>query len=63
MFMVGWWVGLRSAVIVWLVYAVIDLAILLASGLTLRGGVLVALSLFTKLGSAYVGALVASWRA
>jgi hypothetical protein len=62
MFLVGWSVGMRSAVIVWLVYAVIDLAILLASGLTLRIGVLVALSLLTKLGSAYLGALVASWR-
>ncbi len=63
MFLVGWSVGLRPALIVWLVYTVIDLAVLLASGPTLGMGTLVALSLLTKLGSAYLGALVASWRA
>jgi hypothetical protein len=63
MFLVGWSVSMRPAVIVWLVYTVIDLAILLASGLTLRIGALFALSFLTKLGSAYLGALVASWRA
>ena len=45
MFLVGWWVGLRSALVVWLVYAVIDVAILLASGMTARIGVLAALLL------------------
>ena len=63
MFLVGWSVGMRPAIIVWLVYAVIDLAILLASGPTLRIGALFTLSFLTKLGSAYLGALVASWRA
>ena len=63
LFLVGWSVSMRPAVIVWLVYAVIDLAIVLASGLTLRIGALVAVSLLTKLGSAYLGVLVASWRA
>ena len=63
MFLVGWWVGMRPAIIVWLVYTVIDLAIFLASGPTLRMGALVAVSLLTKLVSAYLGALVASWRA
>ena len=56
MFLVGWWVGMRPAIIVWLVYAVIDVAVLAASGLTLRISVLAAVSLFTKLGSAYLGA-------
>src|SRR6476659_8149709 len=50
MFLTGWWVsgfwdvghGVRSAIIVWLAYAVIDLAILAASGMTARIGVLVA---------------------
>ena len=60
MFLVGWWVGLREAVILWLVYTVIDLAIVLASGPTLRIGALVAVSLLTKLGAACLGALVAS---
>jgi hypothetical protein len=63
MFLVGWSVSMRPALIVWLVYTVIDLAILLASGLTLRISALFALSFLTKLGSAYLGALVASWRA
>jgi hypothetical protein len=66
MFLVGWSVSLPPAVIVWLAYLVIDLAVLLASGasgLTLGIGALVALSLLTKLGSAYLGALVASRRA
>ena len=61
MFLVGWSVGWRSAIIVWLAYTVIDLAIVVASGMTLRIGALVALSCLTKLGSAYLGALVASW--
>ena len=63
MFLVGWSVSMRPALVVWLVYAVIDLTIVLASGPTLRIGVFVALSLLTKLGAAYLGALVASGRA
>lgn len=67
MFLAGWWVGgfwdvglgVPSAIIVWLAYAVIDLAILIASGMTVRIGVLVAVSLLTKLAAVYVGALVA----
>src|SRR5688572_27320952 len=57
MFLVGWWLGMRPAFVVWLVYAVVDVAILAASGLTLRIGVLAAVSLLTKLVSAYLGAL------
>ena len=63
MFLVGWKLGVPSALIVWLTYAVIDLAIVAASGLTLRIGVLVGVSLLTKLVSAWLGALVAGWRA
>jgi hypothetical protein len=63
MFLVGWWLGVRSAVIVWLVYAVIDVAVLLAVGLTLKIGVFAAVSIVIKLVSAYLGGLVASWRA
>jgi hypothetical protein len=66
MFFAGVWVGgwdvtlaVPSALIVWLTYAVIDLAILASSGLTLRIGVLVAMSLLTKLAAVYYGALVA----
>ena len=57
MFLVGWWVGVRPAMVVWLVYAVIDVAIVAASGPTPRMGALVAVSLLTKLASAYLGAL------
>jgi len=63
MFMVGWWVGTWPAIVVWLVYGVVDVAALAASGATLKMGALVALSLFTKLVSAYLGALAAGWRA
>ena len=63
MFLVGWWVGLRPALLVWLVYALVDVTVLAASGLTLRIGVLVAVSLLTKLASACLGGLAVSWRA
>ena len=63
MFLVGWFVGLQPAVIVWLVYAVVDVVVLAVSGVTLRSGALVAVSLLTKLVSAYLGALAASGRA
>jgi len=68
MFLAGWWVGgwwqgesaVRSALIVWLVYAVIDVAIILASGVTSRMAILVAVSILTKLASVYAGALFAN---
>ena len=67
MFVAGLWVGgfwdakwaVLSALIIWLTYAVIDLAMVAMSGLTLRIGVLVAISLLTKLAAVYCGALVA----
>ena len=63
MFAVGLWV--ESPLIVWLAYAVIDLAIvavsgLTASALTVRFGVLVAISLLTKLAAAYCGYMLAA---
>jgi hypothetical protein len=63
MFLVGWWVGMRPAMFVWLVYALVDVAVLAASGPTWRSGAVVAVSLLTKLVSAYLGALVAGGRA
>ena len=71
MFLAGWWVGgwwegdlaVKAALIVWLAYALIDLAILLAAGMTARSAVLVAVSLATKLAAVYVGALVGGRRA
>jgi hypothetical protein len=67
MFLAGWWVagrweaglGVRSAIIVWLVYVIIDLAVLAPSGMTRRIGVLFTISFLTKLAAAYLGALVA----
>jgi hypothetical protein len=49
--------------VVWLVYILFDLAALAAYGPTLRAGVFVAISILTKLVSAYSGAIAASWRA
>jgi hypothetical protein len=63
MFLVGWWVGMRPAILVWLVYTFVDLAVLAVSGPTLRIGALVAVSLLTKLVSAYLGALAGGSRA
>jgi hypothetical protein len=71
MFLVGVWVagfwdmtlGVQSALIVWLTYAVIDLAILAAAGVSFRIGVLAAVSVLTKLAAVYCGALVSGWRA
>jgi hypothetical protein len=68
MFLAGWWVGgwgqgefaVKSALVVWLAYAVIDFAIVLAAGMTSRVAVLVAVSHLTKLASIYFGALVAN---
>lgn len=57
MFLVGWWVGTWPAVVVWLVYALVDLAVFAASGQASRIGALVAVSLLTKLVAAYLGAL------
>ena len=62
MFLVGWWVGMKPALVVWLVYAVIDLAVFSMTGPTLRMGALVAVSLITKLASAWFGALAAGPR-
>jgi hypothetical protein len=56
MFLVGWWVGLRAGIVVWLIYACIDVAVLAASGLTWRMSALVVVSLLTKLLSVVVGA-------
>jgi hypothetical protein len=62
MFLVGWWVGMRSAIVVWLVYTFIDVAVLASSGPTWRIGALVAVSLLTKLVAAYLGALADNLR-
>lgn len=68
MFLAGWWVGgwwqgefaVKSALVIWLTYAVIDVAIVLAAGVTSRMAILVAVSMLTKLAAVYLGALFAN---
>ena len=59
----GWWQGqfaVKSALVVWLVYAVIDIAIVVAAGAASQIGLLVAVSVVTKLASVYAGARFAN---
>ena len=61
----GWWEGkfaLESALVVWFVYVLIDVAALMAAGFTSRMAVLVAISLITKLAAIYVGAVIVGRR-
>ena len=68
MFLAGWWISgwwdgehpIRSAVVVWLAYAVIDFSILLAAGLTSRIALLFVFSFITKLAAVVLGAIVGS---
>ena len=52
--------GVKSAISVWIVYALIDVTALIASGLTFWIAGLMTISLITKLISAYFGGLSAS---
>jgi hypothetical protein len=63
MFLVGRWVGMRSVILVWLVYTLVNFAFLAGSGLTLRLEVFFVVTVLTQFVSAYLGALAASWRA
>jgi len=71
MFLAGWWVGgwwegsfaVRAALVVWLAYALIDVAVLVAAGVTTKVAVLSAVSLLTKLAAVYVAALARITRA
>ncbi|MFO0810150.1 MAG: hypothetical protein U0746_16135 [Gemmataceae bacterium] len=64
MFLAGWWVGRRwesefavkAALTVWLTYVLIDIAVLLAAGMTTRIAVLFTASFATKLAAVYLGA-------
>lgn len=58
----GWWqgqLGIKAALVIWLAYAIVDLGILLAVGMTAKIAGLCAVSLLTKLAAVYAGALVA----
>jgi hypothetical protein len=71
MFLAGWWVAgwwegafaITAALLIWLSYALIDIGVLLAAGMTPKIAVLCAASLLTKLAAVYLGALVAGRRA
>jgi hypothetical protein len=68
MFLAGWWVGgwwqgqfaVKGAVIIWLTYTAIDVAILVAAGTTLSVALLAAVSIATKLAAVYLGAVFAN---
>ncbi len=72
MFLMCWWVGswwgadfaIKAAILVWLVYAVIDVVVVVAAGISSkvppRMFVLTAVSLITKLGASYLGGIVSS---
>lgn len=67
MFLAGLWVagwdggqaGVKAALTVWLAYAVIDIAVLIAAGATAKLAVICSISLLTKLAAAWAGAVVA----
>ena len=52
----------KAAISVWIAYALIDITVLFASGLTLWISGLMTISLITKLTSAYLGGISASKR-
>ena len=71
MFLAGWWVGgwwegeftVKAALVVWLTYALIDICVLMAAGLTPRIAILFGVSFLTKLSAVYLGALATGRRA
>jgi hypothetical protein len=52
--------AVKAALLIWVVYTLIDVSVLTAAGLNMRLAVLAAISMTTKLLSAYFGALAAS---
>ncbi|HKR14741.1 MAG TPA: hypothetical protein VJT15_21930 [Pyrinomonadaceae bacterium] len=74
MFLICWWVGswwetdfaVKAALLVWLVYAVIDglvvVGVGMSSGMPARLILLAVISLITKLAASYFGGLVSSHR-
>lgn len=72
MFLICWWVaswweadfGVKAAIFVWLVYAVIDVLVLASAGMSssvpTRMIVLTAISIITKFAAAYLGGIFGS---
>ncbi len=71
MFLAGWWVAgwwegqfaVKAALGVWLAYALIDISVLVAAGLTTRIAVLFVVSFLTTLAAVYLGSWGGSRRA
>ena len=71
MFLAGRWIGskfpanksVKAALAVWLVYFLIDFAVIAASGALAQIAALFTISFLTKLGAAYLGGLSAQKRA
>lgn len=62
----GWWDAkfpTESAITVWLIYAAIDVTVVLAAGVTSRMAILVTISMLTKLAAVYAGAMIGARRA
>ena len=62
----SWWKGefaVKAGLLVWLTYALIDIGVLLAAGLTPGIAILFAVSFLTKLAAVCLGTLVARRRA
>ena len=70
MFLAGRWIGgkfakgnsVKAALLVWLVYFILDFAIIAAAGAPVQIAVLFIISFLTKLGSAFLGGLSAQNR-
>ena len=70
MFLAGYWISrwwegkfaVQSALVVWLVYALIDSAALMAAGFESRMAIFVAVSILTKLAAIYAGAKLGARR-
>lgn len=70
MFLAGRWVGtkfpknnsVKAALLVWLVYFLIDLAVIVAAGALVQIALLFTISFATKLAAAYLGSLSAQKR-
>ena len=70
MFLAGRWIGgkfpkgnsVKAALLVWLVYFILDFAIIAAAGALAQIAVLFIVSFVTKLGAAFVGGLSAQNR-
>ena len=70
MFLICWWVGtwwepdfaVKAAILIWLVYAIIDVLVLVAAGMSegmpTKLIMLTAISLITKLAASYLGGIV-----